>query len=109
MIWAVCAAYGEDIGASIKDYGPITYINHRYIYIDEIDDQGHMPHSFMHNLRRAAEKFDPEEDYLLLVGDHLQLVTFAMMVHERMLPDEDLRVLRYDRKAHGHAMVRTGT
>jgi hypothetical protein len=72
-------------------YGEIRYINHKYIYADEIDDEK-IPEAFIRNMVFCAEQFDPDEDYLLILGDHLQFVTFAAILATRY---SYFRVLRW--------------
>lgn len=85
-----------------QTYGGLFYVNNRYVYSDEIDDNGKIPFNVVENIRRAAHKFDPDRDYLLIAGDHLQLVTLASEISVRK---GWYRVLRYDRVAQGYVPI----
>lgn len=88
--------------SAASQYGPVCYITHRYVYGDEIDAANLMPIDFVQRLEKAAEEFNPEEDYFCLVGDHLQIVAFTAMLAARY---DSFRVLRYDREAAGYLEV----
>lgn len=85
-------------------YGDIEYINHRYIFSDEIND-GQPPPGFWKNVYAHLGEFRPNMDYLLIAGDHLQLVMVTAWLAKRW---DDFRVLRYDREAQGYVAVRIG-
>ncbi len=85
-----------------QQFGDVKFINLRYVYGDEIVDQL-IPSEFGENLAAMALKFNPADDYLLIVGDHLQLVTFAAYL-ARILT-KPFRVLRWDKKAEGYIPV----
>lgn len=85
-----------------ESFGDIKNINYRYIYGDEIDNET-IPHVVEEQMRKCANEFDPLNDYLLIAGDHLQLVAFAAMLATRC---EFFRVLRWDRRAEGYIPVR---
>jgi len=89
----------NDISAA-AEYGDVHYINTRYVYGDEINDQK-LPHEVYMMLWRAAKEFDQDTDYLLLIGDHLQMVTFAALVQRE---HGEFRVLRWDRQAKGYVV-----
>lgn len=79
-------------------YGEISYINPRYIYADEVVDH-EIPPAFMSRMERVVDRFDPEEDFLLIGGDHLQLIAMSALLSARW---EGFSVLRYDREAKGY-------
>lgn len=83
-------------------WGDLYFINQRYIYADEIDDDHRPPLSHIQSMLRAAERFNPETDHMLIAGDHLQIVLFAAMLGAR---HDKFSVLRYDRKAEGYIPV----
>ena len=102
----------DDTSAALQ-YGDVVHINMRYVYGDEIED-GCIPQPVHEALRQAAAQFDPKTDYLLIVGDHLQLVAFAALlgrwagytgadVESPQL--RTFRVLRWDKKAEGYIPV----
>lgn len=90
--------------SSAAVYGDIHYINHRYIYADELKND-RPPKGFDDNIRRTAEGFVPRKDYLLIAGDHLQLVMLASALTEM---HDGFYVLRYEREAKGYVPVMIG-
>lgn len=82
-------------------FGDLKYVNIRYVYGDELDgDQ--LPAAFLIDIARHVELFDPERDYLLIAGDHLQLVQMAALLGKKF---KRFRVLRWDRQAKGYIPV----
>ncbi len=91
----------SDDTTAAQQWGDIRHINLRYVYADEIENQ-QMPPAVVEALYAAALEFDPLRDYLLILGDHLQLVKFACelgRIHHKF------RVLRWDKKAAGYIPV----
>jgi len=82
-------------------YGDIRYINVRYVYGDEISNE-RLPPANMEALAQAADEFNPMRDYVLLIGDWLQLAQFLLMLGARY---PGVRVLRWDKKAEGYLSV----
>lgn len=82
-------------------YGELRPVNARYVYADELDGD-RIPETFMVRMVQAANSFRPDKDYLLIGGDHLQLVAMASLLASR---HPNFRVLRYDRKAQGYVSV----
>ena len=100
-VYAVNIPKGVDISPALQ-FGEIKHINVRYVYGDEIENQ-RLPKEVEERMRIAAENFNPDRDYLLIAGDHLQLLAFvAFLVREN---DELIRVLRWDKKAEGYLQV----
>lgn len=96
-------ATDNDLSPSLA-FGDPYYVNQRYIYGDEIKlEDDTIPDSFRRNMRAAADLFDPDRDYLLIVGDHLQLVVFSAMLSARY---HYFNVLRYDRIRRSYFLVR---
>ena len=93
-----------DISGALT-YGDVKYINHRYIYADELLGDS-PPKGFKENVALAADGFDPKKDYLLIAGDHLQLVMLSAALAERYT---GFYVLRYEREAKGYIPVKIGT
>lgn len=83
-------------------YGDFQYVNRRYVYPDEISPEGAIPDDVFRNLAVTATVFNRERDYLLIAGDHLQIVTLAAML------GPPFKVLRYDRKAEGYLPITIG-
>lgn len=101
----------KDDTAPALQYGDIVHVNMRYVYGDEVENE-QMPTPVYEALRKAAAEFIPSKDYLLIVGDHLQLVAFAAMLGRRAgMPNPEapyyktFRVLRWDKKAEGYIPV----
>lgn len=89
-------------GASV--YGSLVYVNKRYVYLDELEDDG-MPKDVTNRMLKAVDAFDPDEDFLLIAGDHLQLIAMSAHLSSRW---GQFKVLRYDREAKGYAPVIIG-
>lgn len=87
--------------SSAETYGEIKHINNRYVFIDEIEDE-QMPPFITSNMLKAVDQFDPEADYLLIAGDHLQLIAMSAHLADRW---GRFRVLRFDREARGYAPI----
>lgn len=100
-VFAVHPLNDKDITPALV-YGDLVYVNHRYVYGDELDDAGHIPPAFTDKMWRAAEKFDPDKDFLLIAGDHLQLVALSSYITYHC---PYFRVLRFDRHAGGYISV----
>ena len=90
--------------SSAAVYGDLTYINHRYIYADELKDDK-PPKGFSDNIQRMAFDFMPKKDYLLIAGDNLQLVMAVAALSEA---HEGFFVLRFEREANGYLPVKIG-
>ena len=91
--------------SSAEAYGDLKLVNSRYIFIDEMEDE-QLPSAFVTNMLRAVDVFDPDLDYLLIAGDHLQLIALSALLASRW---GRFKVLRYDRKAGGYAPVEINT
>lgn len=102
-VFAVHPLGKTDVSSALV-YGDIEYINHRYIFADEIDD-GKPPVGFWKNINDHLSEFRSNMDYLLIAGDHLQLLMATAWLASRL---DDFRVLRYDREAGGYVAVTIG-
>lgn len=100
IVWAVNLT--NDDKSKAEQFGEIRHINLRYVYGDEIVDE-RVPDDVHDKLRLAAHDFDPATDYVLIVGDHLQLVQFVAALGNLYV---SFRALRYDKKAEGYIPVR---
>jgi hypothetical protein len=101
IVW-VAHPVRDDISAA-QEWGSLFYVNDRYVYGDELTSDNRIPRQFERAMVAAARKFDPDNDFLLLVGDHVQVTYLAFMlsrVHGRCT------ALRFDRKAGGYFRVR---
>lgn len=97
----VVTPVNPEIAAPARQYGDLLFVNDRFVYGDEIDDEC-LPVTFQHNMWEAARKFQPDQDYLLIGGDHLQLVAYVTILARLY---KEFRVLRWDRKAQGYLTV----
>lgn len=92
----------QDI-APARQWGKTRYINHRYINGDEIDGGGRIPAEFEQNMANAAKEFNHLFDFLVIAGDHLQLIVFSSMLAK----DKPFyNVLRWDRREGAYFPVR---
>lgn len=91
--------------SSAAMYGDIRYVNHRYIFADEIKAD-RPPKGFEDNIHKTMEGFIPRKDYLLIAGDHLQIV---MLVNALTEMHPGFYVLRYEREAKGYIPIMIGT
>ncbi len=92
-----------------KAFGEIRYANKFYIHGDELEREGNdnlIPTGYRVNMERVAEKFDPDRDFLLIAGDHLQLLALTAILIGR---HGYLTVLRWDRKISEYIPVRLGS
>lgn len=106
-VWVVHPINDKSVdisGASV--YGGFKFINSRYVYIDELSDQGDIPDTVTDRMLKAVEEFEYEFDFLLIAGDHLQLMAMSAYLAERW---GRFKVLRYDRQARGYASVTIDT
>lgn len=117
----------DDITPARK-FGGVVYINKFYIHGDELEvgrqiatssvtsfDSNNAPElvtmandwviptGYRLNMERAALSFDPTRDFLLISGDHLQLLAFTAILTAR---HGTFMVLRYDRQLNDYIPVR---
>lgn len=95
----------DDLSTALV-YGQLRYITDRFVYADEISDELEIPNYFLDRYKSAAQQFDPENDYMLLAGDHLQMVLFSAALSSF---HSKFRLLRYDRIARGYFEVEIPT
>jgi len=86
-----------------KSFGELRFVLHGHIFADEIDD-GQIPPEYKNRMWAAAQEFNVQTDFFLLVGDQLQIALFTAMVVS--LNETEFRVLRYDQEAKGYFAVR---
>jgi len=91
----------DDLTPALRFGGPILYACDRYVYSDEIVGEA-IPHSVRNSLAAVAQDFDADNDFLLIAGDHLQLLILCAMLTSR---HGTFRVLRFDRQAAGYVAV----
>lgn len=116
----------DDLSAAYK-FGGLRYINKFYIHGDQLEpvlrgtptsvlydptatpeivdikrDWG-IPRGYRMNMDRTAAVFNPVTDYLLIAGDHLQLLAMTAILSSWF---DSFMVLRYDRKISDYIPVR---
>lgn len=119
----------DNISPALK-FGDIVYINRYYIHGDELEGVRHVPRAgvdatpgaktsagvasisrvdwtiplgYSANMRRVAAGFNPDSDFLLIAGDHLQLLAMSALLANQ---HKTFMVLRYDRKIQDYIPVR---
>lgn len=104
-VFAVHPIEGVDISPATA-FGEIIYINHRYVYSDQLEPDDSLPLYFRKKIDDAADKFNPLYDFLLIAGDHMQLLAMTAALISKY---PYFKALRYDREAKGYAVVRIGS
>lgn len=92
-------------GVNIADaerFGQIEYVNQRYIYGDEITNNHQLPHAFVDAMCKAMKRFKPTEDYLLMAGDHVQIMTMCAILG---IAHSSFSILRWDNGAQAYMPV----
>ena len=102
--WVVHPLNAVDISAA-SEWGSVRYVNNRYVYPDELDNDNRIPKDFMDRLKSAADEFDPESDSLIMVGDHVQV---AALVYYLSTLRKTFRLLRFDRHVGRYVPVTIG-
>lgn len=96
----------KDNISKAASWGDIKYVNIDYVFGDQlergIDGSNVMPEQPWQRLVKCAAEFNPARDYLLIAGDHLQLVALAGLLAKRY---DSYSVLRWDRQAMGYFPV----
>lgn len=96
----------DDIGPARK-FGQVRYVNRFYIHGDELDrsadEKNVIPRGYLANMERCLADFNPDADYLLIAGDHLQLLALTAILIGK---SGYLDVLRWDRQLGEYIPVR---
>lgn len=95
-------------------FGRLKFLYTGYLYPDQLDTapaaaRFHAyapPADWRASMLAHAAAFDPERDYLLMAGDHLQLLAFAAMLAAQY---PAFVTLRYDRESKGYLPVEIST
>lgn len=102
-VYLVCPLSTPDVDMKpIEAYGKLEIINSRFIYSDEIEDE-FLPNAFQDKIYDAVNNFKPNDDYIVLGGDHVQFVLFAAALGAAY---GRFKILRWDRQARGYAVAR---
>lgn len=107
-VWVVSHAKNNDLSKA-EIYGPKRFVNVRYVYPDDlVGDQNRISDEFMPAIYRAVAEFNPSRDYVLIVGDNLQLLQFTSLIAKY---HGSYRVLRYSREPEGYfpVLIEIGT
>ena len=107
-VWAV--HHVRDNVSPAEKWGTIRYINFRYIFPDELIESSStkrllIPEQFSQKLADAARKFNVKDDYMLIVGDHIQFLTFGCYLTKLY---GGYMALRFDRQVSGYYPVWIG-
>lgn len=96
----------DDISPA-RRFGSLRLVNHAYVHGDElertVDEKNEIPREYRKNMDRCVDEFNPATDYLLIAGDHLQLLALTALLAGRF---GYLDVLRYDRQLNDYIPVR---
>lgn len=97
----------EDLSAALR-YGTLRYVTDGYCYPDQLigHDGDQFPDAIISRMQFSASLFDPDSDYLVMIGDHAQLLMFAVFIAQLNPDSNSIRVLRYDRQAQGYISIR---
>lgn len=95
IVWVVCHNHKKADLTSAERYGELKYINPRYIYPDELDEDGSLPREFSDRLLHAVGEFFVNDDYMLMFGDDLQQLALTSMISA--VYGTSFKVLRWDR------------
>lgn len=83
-------------------YGEIKFINLAYVYPDEMQDNGELPRPVIAGIQKCADEFNVQRDFLVIVGDHTQLLAMTAALAARY---PWFHVLRYDRQERAYFPV----
>jgi len=103
VVWVVHPVHGVDISPA-SEWGTVRYINSRYVYPDELDNSNNIPQDFAERLETAANDFK-DGDCLVMIGDHVQVVTLIYKLASKGKP---FPLLRFDRQVGGYVPVQIG-
>lgn len=90
--------------ATARRFGELVLVNDKFLLADGINDEGHMIGQIFYNIEQAAKAFNPFTDYLLPVGDVVQVLQFVALVATKGI-STPIRVLRWDKEEHDYYVV----
>lgn len=99
IVWVMHPVKQDLIKA--ERYGSLRYINSYFTCMDDLVRGMLMP-SMLERMNCAANELDPDRDWVLLVGDHAQLMQFVFFLGEKR---KQPRLLRWDRRAFAYYPV----
>lgn len=93
-VYVVNRAIRENNISDLNRYGDVKFVNYKYVYPDEITNDGKLPGEHLQNITNCVDQFRPDQDYLAIIGDHLQLMAMTALLATKF---EKFKVLRFDR------------
>lgn len=99
----LATARKRDYSAARK-FGELVLVNDKFLQPDGVDDNDFMFGQLFYNIEQAARQFDPVRDYLLPVGDVVQVIQFVALVATKGIGCP-IRVLRYDQEERDYYVV----
>ncbi len=97
-------ARSKDLSPAAR-FGTLTLVSKKFLYPSDLDDDGHMNQELMTPIGLAARKFNPAIDYLLPIGDLIQVLQFVALVVSAQPEGPEIRVLRWDREQEDYYVV----
>lgn len=91
----------EDL-TQVGEYGLVQYVCQYYVHADELDGET-LPEDVRVRIEATARVFRPDQDYMLLAGDHLLIAALSVALFRY---HQWFRILRWDRQAKGYYVVR---
>lgn len=86
-----------------RAFGQIKMIGNSFVFPDQVGPGDTMQPEILEPLRAAVEEFNPETDYLLPIGDIVQVVQLAVLLVQRY--NAPIRTLRWDKQASTYYVV----
>jgi hypothetical protein len=86
-------------------FGEIVLVSRKHVYPQDVNDDGRIVGQIFSDLEDAANRFNPRLDYLLPIGDMVQVLQFVALVVS-MQKELPIRTLRYDKHENGYYVVK---
>jgi len=105
-VWMIHPVPNIDV-ADAKRFGSINYVSPKgeYLFGDEVEDLA-IPEFKRREMLACVGDWDPNNDFLLLAGDHAQLIILGAMLARRY---SYFYMLRYDRQTRSYFPLRVDT
>lgn len=98
-------ARSKDLSPAAR-FGTLTLVSKKFLYPSDVDDDMHMSPEVLTPIAEAAKRFRPGMDYLLPIGDLIQVLQFvALVVSANPEGPDEIRVLRWDREQEDYYVV----
>jgi len=87
-----------------RRFGTICYVSPQgdYLFGDEVEDLA-IPEFKRREMQFCVDEWNPDNDFLLLAGDHAQLIILGAMLAKRY---SRFYMLRFDRNTRGYFPLR---